>query len=103
MENWANLSTDWAGLPAHSSGHRSLTCNSAFPELPNCYRCMAKTNETTEQAGDTSRQFLKKAQDHHHTNTSIGSSISSWKEEESAENGLSASNNISRGLPCDAA
>lgn len=76
MENWANVSTDWAGLPAHSSGHRSPTCNSAFPELPNCYRCMAKTNETTEQAGDTSRQFLKKAQDYHHTNTSIGSSIS---------------------------
>lgn len=71
-----NLGTDWVGLPAHPSGPRPLTCNSAFPGLPNCYRCMAKTDETTEQAGDTLSYFFKKAQDYQHTNTSTGSSIS---------------------------
>lgn len=64
MENWGNLDTDWADLPAHPSGHRSLAFNSTFPGLPNCYRCMARTDETTEQAGDTLRQFLQKAQDY---------------------------------------
>lgn len=98
MDNRANLG---AGLPAHPSGQRSLTCNSPFPGLPNCYRCMAKTDEITEQAGDILRQFLKKAKDYQHTNTSTGSSISTlyFQLEEGRTSRLSASNSISHGLP----
>lgn len=74
----------------HDSRNRALlTYISTFPGFLNWYRHMGKTVEPTEQAADTLRQkiptiFLKNHRAISATNPT-GISISSWKEEKSAQ------------------
>lgn len=83
-----------------------LTRISAFPGLPNWCKCRGKTAETTEQAcryleAEDDSKFSKEHRVMSATKKPnryqyFPHYISSWKEEESAQNRLSPSNNLSR-------